>query len=375
MYNKPTIIKSINPKGKRMGLYITLLSEIQTGKYSEGDLIPTEEELAASFSVSRSTINRILQRLKGEGYLIRKPGYGTIVKSINLHKNKKIGLIVPGLNNTEIFEPICKTISEYAHDFNFSIYWNERKLSTLNPNIQKEIDTICTNYIHEGIEGVLFSPLSRVPNMTDINTRIIERFLENDIRIVLLDRDIVPWPQRSNLDLVSNDNINAGFIMARHLLESGSRRIIFLVPEKSADPAYQRYIGALKAVEEMQDFSISMELINLPVETINIIEFLKDVTQADSIICSNDTVAARVFQSCLTNKLRVPEDIRLAGFDDINYAKNLGVPLTSYAQPFREIAIGALDLMKSRLSDIKKAPRSLYIIGSLTIRDSTIKLK
>jgi DNA-binding LacI/PurR family transcriptional regulator len=364
-------MKIKGPKTKRTGLYALLLTAIQSGDYEEGDLIPTENELAAKYDVSRSTISRTLQRLKEEGYITRKAGYGTIVRSIDINKNKKIGLMVPGLNNSEIFEPICKTISEYASEFNYSIYWNEKKLSSISQPKADEIDNICQNYINEGVEGILLSPLSRIPNMSEINSHIISKFDEHDIKVVLIDRDIVPWPSRSHLDLVSSDNFFAGYTMAKHLLKSGGRKIAYVLPEHTACPGYQRYIGVLKAIEEQKDYQAELKLITLDLNLENLLDQIEKVIKPDSIICSNDTLAAKIFQACLAKKISVPEDIQLAGFDDVNFARNLGVPLTSFSQPLEEIAFGALKLMKSRLNGESKAPRALYLSGALKVRSST----
>jgi DNA-binding LacI/PurR family transcriptional regulator len=66
----------------------------------------------------------------------------------------------------------------------------------------------------------------------------------------------------------------------------------------------------------------------------------------------------------------VPEAIRLVGFDDMRVASLLTVPLTTMAQPCREIAITAFQAMRERLSDPTLPARSLLLTPRLVVRES-----
>ena len=71
----------------------------------------------------------------------------------------------------------------------------------------------------------------------------------------------------------------------------------------------------------------------------------------DRIICANDLTAAQLMHSLAKAKIRVPDDIRLIGFDNRKYAELLGVPLTTVSQPHRDMAANAMRAMLNRLAD------------------------
>ena len=66
----------------------------------------------------------------------------------------------------------------------------------------------------------------------------------------------------------------------------------------------------------------------------------------------------------------VPEEVRLAGFDDVYYAQHLRVPLTTLHQPCQDLGTAAVELMLSRLRDPQRAPRTVTIPGTLIVRAS-----
>jgi DNA-binding LacI/PurR family transcriptional regulator len=70
------------------------------------------------------------------------------------------------------------------------------------------------------------------------------------------------------------------------------------------------------------------------------------------------------------NKVRVPRDLRLAGFDDAKYATLLSVPLTTIHQPCRDIAIAAYHAMRERIAEPMLPARSLLVAPRLVVRES-----
>ena len=83
-----------------------------------------------------------------------------------------------------------------------------------------------------------------------INQKIAENLSAANIPIVLIDRDIVMFPERSRFDLVGIDNIRAGYLMTRHLIHLGCKKVDFLDRPGFAPTAYQRIFGYEKALQE-----------------------------------------------------------------------------------------------------------------------------
>ena len=100
------------------------------------------------------------------------------------------------------------------------------------------------------VSGVFFAPLELTPEKDAINRRIASIFDRAGIPLVLLDRDLVPYPGRSQYDLVGIDNRRAGYVLAAHLLQRGCRRVVFVGRPRSAPTVDARISGYREALTE-----------------------------------------------------------------------------------------------------------------------------
>jgi DNA-binding LacI/PurR family transcriptional regulator len=90
----------------------------------------------------------------------------------------------------------------------------------------------------------------------------------------------------------------------------------------------------------------------------------------DGLICSNDRTAAEAMRTMLGLGLRIPQDVRVAGFDDVRYAELLPVALTTVHQPCLQIGEAAIATMLDRIINPHLAPRSVLLNGRLVVRKS-----
>ena len=90
----------------------------------------------------------------------------------------------------------------------------------------------------------------------------------------------------------------------------------------------------------------------------------------DSIMCANDNTAAALMQTLITLGIRIPEDIRLAGVDDVKYAGLLPIPLTTLHQPCGAIGVAAMSAMLERVNNPSLPARSILLNGHLVVRRS-----
>src|SRR3954463_3177155 len=85
-----------------------LLAEIAAGKYAPSGRLPSEAQLVERFGVSRPTVARALRDLQDQGLVERRVGSGSFVRPPGLPEAiRQLGLLIPGLGRTEIFEVIC----------------------------------------------------------------------------------------------------------------------------------------------------------------------------------------------------------------------------------------------------------------------------
>jgi DNA-binding LacI/PurR family transcriptional regulator len=100
-----------------------------------------------------------------------------------------------------------------------------------------------------------------------------------------------------------------------------------------------------------------------------VVAFVKRA-RPDAIVCANDRTAAGVMHALLDAQLRIPDDVRLAGIDDVAYAALLPVPLTTMRQPAREIGVAAMAAMLDRVRRPDLPPRDIFLHTTLVVRRS-----
>jgi len=356
-------------KKKYQHIYNTIRQEIVDGLYGEGEFLPTEKELAKRFETSRPTVAKALELLRRQGAIKRRAGFGTVVLESELTRGRKIGLLIPRLGQTEIFEPICTAIEEDSREH----YWQIiRPTGTGDSRDAGKIaELLCLKFIREKVEGVFFTPVEHVANSAEINRSIIARLKKAGIQVVLLDRDLVNWPRQTAFDLVGIDNIQAGFVVARHLLEKGCRRILFVTRVEPAMTVQLRIMGCREALLQSGKSADSLTVQELPEDETTPWTELIMQHRPDALVCANDATAAVLMRQLLDAGISIPGQLRVAGFDDVKYASLLSVPLTTYHQPCYDIGRSAVDAMQLRLQHPDAAPRRTTLQGRLIVRRST----
>ena len=91
----------------------------------------------------------------------------------------------------------------------------------------------------------------------------------------------------------------------------------------------------------------------------------------DAFVCRNDPLAAKLLQTLAALRLKVPRDIRVAGFDDAKIAKLLNPPLTTIKQPVKRLAETAVASLLERIRNPDLAPRAILLDAQMVVRRST----
>jgi len=355
------------PKYKR--IYQKLREMLSGGIYSEGHKLPSENELVEKFGASRPTVRRALAQLETEGFVEKKMGSGTVVSQRTNHKNPVFGLLIPELGMTEIFEPICQGISQARIGSHHDLLWGP----TFIPGGSKEDQAVslCRYYIERKVSGVFFAPMEHFEGRDEVNLEIVHALDEAQIPVVLLDRDIVIFPARSKYDVIGIDNRRAGYVLTEHLLLTGARRVAFLARPYSAHTVDIRLVGYREALAaHLGDQAQSLIKWADPTDVSVIRDFLERA-QPDAIICANDYTAAQLMITINELGLQVPAHIRIAGLDDVKYAKLLQTPLTTIHQPCQEIGSVALQAMFDRIARPTAPSRDVRVDFLLMVRKST----
>jgi GntR family transcriptional regulator of arabinose operon len=342
---------------------------ILEGAVKPGDQLPTEYELCAKFAASRPTVGRAMGLLAKAGLVERRAGSGTYVLDRQVRAQaRRLGLLIPGLRDTEIFDPISTHLAAFARAQGFDLVHGTKPQTAKNP--AHSAGRFCDPYVAQGVKGVFFAPLELDRNSESINRSIVRTFETHGIVVVLIDRDLGPFPRRSECDLVGLDNLCAGYMIAAHLLRSGCRRIDFLALPYSAQTVVQRLEGVRAALHDAGTVMPRQWVHYGAPDDAEFVQRDLVASHAEAVVCANDVTAGTLMTTLLTLGVAIPQQIRLCGFDDVKSAALLPVPLTTIHQPCAEIARIAMLTMLDRFTHHKLPVRRILLPPRIVVRNS-----
>ncbi|GAA2749990.1 LacI family DNA-binding transcriptional regulator [Amnibacterium kyonggiense] len=213
------------------------------------------------------------------------------------------------------------------------------------------------------VRGVLVSPVGEISER-------LERLRSRGTPAVLVDR-VASTPGFSS---VSVDDVAGGRLAARHLLEGGRRRLLFVGGPLDLEQVRDRLQGARDAVAAVTGATLEA----LPIGALTVRhgvdagrEILAMPEPPDAVFAANDLVALGVLQAVgLLGGLRVPDDLAIVGYDDIEFAASAGVPITSVRQPRDRMGATAVDLLLAEIDGATERSR-IVLQPELVVRASS----
>jgi DNA-binding LacI/PurR family transcriptional regulator len=159
-------------------------------------------------------------------------------------------------------------------------------------------------------------------------------------------------------------------VLARHLLALGVDRIDFVARPHSAPSVALRIAGCQEALWRA-GFVPRDEWVHVgdPEDGAFVRGLVADAG-ARAVICGNDVTAAQLIHQLDLLGYRVPDDVRVVGFDDVKYAKLLRVPLTTVRQPCEALGTLAAQAMYERIRQPRLPAREILVTAPLVVRKS-----
>ena len=357
---------------KTAQLFRKLKDEIRAGMYAKSSTFPSEVALSRRFGVSRSLMTNVVRELEREGLVSRSQGRGTFVA--NRAASRRIGLIVPGVAVTDFFKPVVSEINRLARESGYELRFGEVWSDVREERIA-QVRELAAEFVKEDVAGVIYEPLAG-PVGDEINPQVLELFARKKIPVVLLDCDIVPFPERSRYDVVGVNDLEAGARIAKHLMDVGAKRIHFLVCQLFPTTFANRLAGAEAALKLAgRKIPNGGNVLYAEADDLKALKkyLKKHKSRPDAFICSNDAIAA-VFKNTLEKAgLQVPKDVMLTGFADLAIASLMTPPLTTVRQSREHMAQAAFGRLMARLEDPSLPPCDIFLPATLVVRESTAK--
>lgn len=359
--------------------YIQLKTNIKnwilSGKIKPNQKIPSENQLAESFGISRHTVRQAIGELVNEGLLYREHGKGTFVQLLDNCNKKtssqrvKIAVITTYITDyifPHIIKGIESVVTEKGHALSL--------LSTGN-NQEKERKCLETVLL-EGIDGLIVEPTkSTLPNP---NIDLYLLLQQKNIPFVMLHSSYVEL----NASMVALDDAKGAYLVTKHLIDMGHEHIagIFKKDDMQGRNRFRGFVkahqDALLSVDARMISSYDTEERNSIVPKFLNQMFNETTLKPTAIVCYNDEIAIQVVNEIANLGFSVPEDISVTGFDDSTLALVSSVPLTTVRHPKAEMGQVAAKLLFELLEDKNSAwiPREHIFDPELVLRKSTMSL-
>lgn len=215
------------------------------------------------------------------------------------------------------------------------------------------------------VAGILIAPVG------DVLPRL-RRLKNNGISVVIVDRKA----GADELSSVSVDDERGGWLAADHLINQGAQRIAVIGGPEGLRQVHHRLRGAQQRVRQSSGVAveyIATQAMDAAAGRAATTELLTRNVQdrPDAVFATNDLVALGVLQVLAQSGVSVPDDILLAGYDDIEFAANATIPITSIRQPSTEMGKHAAELLQRAIEDPASPVQHTVFQPELILREST----
>jgi GntR family transcriptional regulator, arabinose operon transcriptional repressor len=311
----------------------SIRNTITSGRFPEGSLLPTEEDLCKLYGVSRYPMRQAMSLLVREGYLNRTRGKGTFVtdprsKSGEAEKEarrcKAVALVLPvvtGDYTIDILKGFEKAAGEYGYGAMLAISGgSEAELAAID------------RVIGCGAAGVVVFPYAK----TALDEQRIDRWVSGGTYVSIIDRN----PGLEKVDYVGSDNRSGGYLAARHISLNGFSSVAFVSEAFYVSSVAERFEGLRDGVKQFDMTLLNDEIpggaggegerygVSWLEENMSTLKMRLPF----AVFAENDHVAGRVLAVLHQHGLAVGRDVGVVGFDNLPAGEYYSPALTTVAQ-------------------------------------------
>jgi LacI family transcriptional regulator len=269
------------------------------------------------------------------------------------------GLIIPSLANP-IYSRIVLAIEERAYELGYDV------LLAYTLNVPEREEACIRRLLSRRVDGLFVAPVYRMA----LEARIYQELAARRTPTVLLGH---PAPFCNQFVTVESDDLLGGYAVTQHLLKLGHKRIAFLAGPPATPWTQERFEGYRRALREtgldVDDKLVFQSGRSLEDGTKAAMQLINEGCDATAVQAINDPVAAGCTHVFLRQKLRIPEDISVAGFGNTTLSEHFRVPLTTVSQPKHRLGLAAMEAMLQLLHG--KRPESKRLSAELVVRSSS----
>ncbi|MDR8412321.1 LacI family DNA-binding transcriptional regulator [Nonomuraea sp. 3-1Str] len=327
------------------------------------------KDVAARAGVSPGTVSNVLNRPEKVAggtrarveAAIRDLGFvrhGS-ASTLRAGHSRTIGLSVIDIGNP-FFTDVAAGVEDMASERGYAVI-----LGNSSGSRPKEERNLLV-FAEQRVRGVLITP-------SDEDPARLERLRERGIAVVLVDHPA----ERSTQCAVAVNDVTGGAMAAGHLLRGGAGRLGYVTGPPAIRQCQDRRRGAEQALTAAGRDPAELREIAMPAMTAKAGQqaaekLLAEGTLPDALFCANDLLALGMLRGLLQAGVRVPEDVSLIGYDDIDFASASTVSLSSIRQPTYQLGRVATELLLDECDNPDThAHQQIMFQPDLVVREST----
>lgn len=322
----------------------------------------TLKDVARETGLTVTTVSRILNN---RGYIseesrqkvkeaMKKLDYqpNEVARALSKKRSNIIGVIVPHINNP-YFAEVISNLENEAKKKRYNIMLFNSKSN--DDNEMKYIDMCKSN---------------RVAGVVMMSGSVqLDEFKGLNIPLITIERNL-----ECGTASIECDNFHGGELAARELINAGAKRLIHISGVTETEmPADDRSLGFNKVCEEKKVWHREIKTSVKQYDTGQYREFLDELLDeypdADGFFTSSDLIAAQLIQVAQKKGRKVPDDIKVVGFDDVNIASLTTPTITSIKQPIKEMARTSIGFLLDAAAG-KVVPTRMILPVTLVERES-----
>jgi LacI family transcriptional regulator len=303
-------------------------------------------------SVSPAVAERVRAAVAELGYIPN-----AVARQLRAGQSRTVALVVLDVTNP-FFADVARGAEERAAEAGYVAL-----VGSTNNSAERE-DAYVEQFREQRVAGVVITPSSD-------GEAPAERLRSAGIPVVVIGSP----PAAASVPSITVDDVRGGYLAASHLLEQGRRSLAFLAGPLAIAQVHDRLVGAQQAVAQYPDAQLRV----VEVDEMTVLagraaadEHFLHAPRPAGVFAANDLLALGVLQALtMRSSVRVPEDVALVGYDDIDFAAAAVVPLTSVRQPARQLGYQAVDIL---LRGETGAAQQIRFQPELVVRTSSAAL-
>lgn len=320
-------------------------------------------DVAKHAGVSVASVSRVLSGLPGVGEATRDKVMASVealgyrpnlaARRLRSQRTDTLGLIVSDIRNPYFME-VSRAVEDVAYAHGLRVMFCNADEDPEKENIYLEMMR------DENVAGVILSP----------TLPLLASYRQSDypFPVVLIDR----CESDTDADAVVLDNVDAAQRLVRHLVEAGHQRIAFFYGAASAT-GRQRLQGYQDALSSAGLTPIAQALKPTTDEARAVMrQYLEKHSQLpDAVVASSGLILLGLVEALREANLRYPDDLAIAGFDDMPWTRVVTPGITVLAQPTYDMGRAAIELLLARIAQPEQAVRRIVLRGELLVRGSS----